>query len=240
MATVAPSVRFLAPTLIVKGVDSLVSVDVERNGAALNISGSPTLAVTDSEGTAISGSPFSVTQSGTVLSATITAAGTASADYAGNWLVMLSFTVSGERAYTAYNAAALVRTELNPPVGVGDLEARNGVLTQIQANGRVSLQGHIDQAWGELLSRLYSDESPFWTVRSPAAFRPWLLSRSMEIALRDAGATLGAANPYTREADRLAGLLEEQYLTLQVRLDDEQANTMSERSSPVVDTRRRS
>ena len=152
---------------------------------------------------------------------------------------MLSFEIADESVCTAYNVAALVRSGLNPPVGVSDLESRMAIIGRIQLNGRASLQGHINLAWGELLSRLYADESPFWTVRSPGAFRPWLLTKSLELSLRDAGSTLAQNNPYTREADRLTALLTLMYETLQLRLDDEQANTLSDRSSPVVDTRRR-
>jgi len=234
-----PSVRWMAPSMIIRGRDTLVSVDVGRSGRPVTITGSSSLTVLTADRTEISGSPFAVTVNGKTFSAVVPAASTDGLEFSGAWMVMLEFEIAEEQVYTAYNAAALVRSGLNPPVAVSDLESRVAMVGRIQFNGQASLQGHIDLAWAELLSRLYADESPFWTVRSPSSFRPWVLTKSLELALRDPGSTLGQNNPYTREADRLAALLPLMYETMQLRLDDDQANTLSDRSSPVVDTRRR-
>lgn len=236
-----PSVRWLAPTMIVKGVDTVVSVDVERDGVSLSFSSTPTLSVYDDSGAAV-GSPRNMTESGTTLTATIDAADTASIDgYSDRYLVVIDYTVTNEQARKAYNAAALCLADLTPPVGVGDLTARHALLASLQSNRKISLQGHIAQAWGELLSQLYADETPFWNLRSPAALRPWMLTRSTEIALRDAALPLAVGNPYSVEADRLAALLVGEaglYRNLQIRIANNNDNVLEARSAPVVDTRR--
>lgn len=242
MPASAPSVRFLAPSLIVRGVDTVITVDIERDGASLTFGASPQLSVYDDTGSEV-GSARSMTQAGATLSATISASDTTGKDFSGQYQIAIAYTVTGEQARTAYNAAALCLADLSPPVGVSDLAARYALLSRLQENGGVSLQGHISQAWGELLTQLYQDEAPFWQIRSSSALRPWLLHRALEIALRDAALPLAPGNPYTTEADRLAALTDTTsetglYRRLQVRLDPGDENILEARSSPVVDTRR--
>jgi len=235
------AVRWLHPTLIIQGQDTIVSVDIERTGQSVTFTSAPTLTLYDEDGTALTDPALTATVAGTTATFTVANALTTSSDLSGRYLVKLSFQVAGEQARASYNDAAFGIADLVCPVGVTDLTQRSALVKKIAASGATTLQDHITQAWGELLSQLHADDAPYWTIRSSAKLRPWLIARSQEIALRDAGLPLASGNPYTAEANRLEGLLagpEGLYHQLRVRLDPDEDNKAASRSDPVVDTRR--
>ena len=234
--TVPLSVRFLAPSLIVKGVATLLQVDIERDGAAVAMEAAPTLSVYKPDGTSPTGSPFAAALTGTTLASTVTGPATASLDIGDRWMVRWNFEVTSDRVYTTYNTAALCLAELQCPVGVTDLTDRH---TQMSAliGSAAAVQKKITQAWGELLSRMYADETPFWAVRSTGALRPWLIARSRQLCFEDMATAHATSAIYTPAAVRAGDLLPDLYRTLKVRMDDEQVNKLQARSTPVTDPR---
>ena len=237
MAILAPlAVRFVAPHLIIKGASTVLQVDVERSGAAVTMESAKTLTVYKADGTSPAGSPYTATLSGTTLSATIPGSDTSSLTVSGKWMVKWGFEVSSDRVYSPYNAAALCVTDLQCPVGVTDLTDRH---TQISTllSGAAGVQSKITQAWGELLSRMYADETPFWSLRSAGALRPWLIARVRQLCFEDMATAHPTGAIYQAQADRAGELLPDLYNLLKVRMDDDQNNTLTARSVPVFDPR---
>lgn len=237
MAILSPlSVRFLAPHMIIKGAATVLQVDVERDGSAVSMESSKTLKVYAADGTSPDGSPYTATLSGTTLSATVPASDTASLTISGKWMIQWIFEVSSDRVYTPYNVAALCVSDLQCPIGVSDLTARHTQMSTLLGSAS-SVQAKITQAWGELLSRLYADETPFWSLRSAGALRPWMIERSRQLCFEDMATAHQSGAIYQAQADRAGELLADLYKMLKVRMDDDQNNTLTARSVPVFDPR---
>ena len=236
MAALSPlSARFLSPTLVVKGGDTPVLLDIERDGAAVALTGSATLTIYDSSGVVV-GAAYAATLSGTTLTATVLGADTSGEDYSGRWLARWDFEVTGDRTYGPTNAAALCLSDLQCPVGPTDLVDRHSQMVALLGSLAV-VQKKVTQAWGELLSALYADEMPFWTLRTGGALRPWMLARSAQLCFDDMGTAHANGVVYDRQARRMEALLPGLYSEIKVRLDTDQENTLESRSAPVIDTR---
>ena len=237
MAILSPlAVRFLTPHLIIKGVSTVLQVDIEREGSAVSLESAKTLTVYKADGSSPAGSPYTASLSGTTLSATIPPSDTSSLTVSGKWMVKWGFEVSSDRVYSPTNAAALCVTDLQCPVGVTDLTDRHSQMSTLLA-GAAGVQTKITQAWGELLSRMYADETPFWSLRTSGALRPWLIERSKQLCFEDMATAHPSGAIYQTQADRAGDKLEGLYNSLKVRMDDDQNNTLTARSVPVFDPR---
>ena len=151
-------------------------------------------------------------------------------------MVQWKFTVTGDRAYRPYNAAALCLADLQCPVGVTDITARHTQMS-ILLGSAATVQAKITQAWGELVSKLYADETPFWNLRSGSVLRPWLIARTRELCFSDMATAHHSGAIYADAAIAAGELAGPIYSALHVRMDDDGNNTLTARSVPVNDPR---
>jgi len=216
-----------------------VSVAVETADASPTISAA-TFTLYDSGGT-VKVDADTATVSGGTISYTVAADVLTANDYGQGWLVKFEATIDGDDL-PFYNDAAVCLAPLYPPVGTSDLLSRYAKLADLNDEGNdgtggADLQGYITDAWGELTQRMYSDGFPFWTIRSPAALRPWLLAQSLVYALDDLALLLAADSHYSAEARRLEATLGTLYDGIRARLDPTEENTATathEGASPVL------
>ena len=228
------SARWTGPVLIPRGQDTTVSVSVELNGSAPTVS-AVTFSLWDSSGTMLVDAG-SASESGGLLSFTVTASVTTGQSLGQGYLLKFSATIGGDR-HDFYNEAALCLSRLYPPVGTTDLTNRYSRLAALQTTGASDLQKFITDAWTEITSRLFSEGLPFWRMRTPSALRPWLTAQALVFALDDLALTLGDGGPYRDEARRIEQTLPRLYGQIRSRMDTDEDNTVSEEqqaASPVI------
>ena len=223
------SARWTGPVLIPRGQDTTVTVAVEHSGSSPTVS-AVTFSLYDSGGTVLLDG-VSASESGGVLSYTVTAATTSGKTLGQGFLLKFTATIGGDQ-HDFYNDAALTLARLYPPIGTTDLTNRYSRLAALQTTGASDLQKFITDAWTELSSRLYSEALPYWRMRSPSALRPWLTAQALVYALDDLALTLGDGGPYREEARRIEQTLPRLYGQIRSRMDDGEDNTIGEQQQP--------
>lgn len=235
MSSTTPySVRWRGPVLLPHSRAWDVSVSVEHAGASPTISAATFTLYTpdgaarvDAQAATVSGGTLTYSLAGTELTAD---------DMGARWLVLFEATIDGDQL-PFYCDAAVCLAPLYPPVGTTDLTDRYSKLADLQATGSSDLQKFVTDAWGELTQKLYSDGVRFWGMRSPGALRPWLLNRSLELALDDLALLIDQGSQYNEEARRLGETLTKLYADIRARLDSTGDNTITETieaADPVV------
>ena len=228
------SVRFSTPTLIPKGRDTTVTVDVEYEGAAPTVT-AQTFTLFDPAGTKLLDG-VAATESAGTLSYTILAAVTADEDLGRGYLIRFEVTIGGAVHWFTNNAAVCLQMLYNP-VGTTDLTNRYAKLAALQATGASDLQRYVTDSWSQLLVKMYSGGLAFRTIRSPGHLKQWVLTRALSYALADLSLVLGNGGPYRDEGRRLESLLKGQYEQIRSLLDvseDNQTSTVQQSTSGVI------
>ena len=217
------SVRFSTPTLIPRNRDHTVAVSVEYEGAAPTIT-AQTFTLFDPSGTKLIDGAAASFAAG-VLSYDIAASVTDGKALGRGYLVRFEVTIGGDVHWFSNNGALCLQL-LYCPVGTSDLTNRYSRLADLQSGGSASgLQKYITEAWGELLTKMYSGGLAFWTIRSPGNLKQWIMTRSLSWALADLALILGKGGPYRDESRRLEGMLKGQYEQIRSLLDVDENNS---------------
>lgn len=234
MSSTTPySVRWKGPALLPYGRGWDVSVSLEHGDASPTVS-SATFTLYSPDGSAIVDAEAAVISSGT-LTYTVASSVLASTDVGPRWLVKFEATI-GSTILPLYNDAAVCLAPLFCPVGITDLTNRLSKLGDLQS-ATADLQPFITDAWTALTQKLYSDAVPFWRMRTPGALRPWLLAKSLSLALDDLALLIDTDSKYSEEAQRHRDSLSVLYSDIKSLMDESEDNTPStshEGASPVV------
>ena len=222
--------RIKGPFLLEQNKDNILTLAIEKDGAAVTLT-SGTLTVYRPSGEALVDAVAGSVGGGTFTSATIAAATTASESLGDRWLVRFDIVISGSTE-TFYTDAALVVARLRPPIGQTDLVARHSGVANLLKTGITSLQGMIEQAWYDVLNRMYSDGVAFWRWRTASALRGVLFARCFELIFRDYSTLLDPDDRYSELADYYAGQYEHEYEGMRSRIDVSEDNTISADSKP--------
>lgn len=222
--------RIKGPFLLEQNKDNILTLAIEKDGAAVTLT-SGTLTVYRPSGEALVDAVAGSVGGGTFTSATIAAATTASESLGDRWLVRFDIVISGSTE-TFYTDAALVVARLRPPIGQTDLVARHSEVANLLKTGITSLQGMIEQAWYDVLNRMYSDGVAFWRWRTASALRGVLFARCFELIFRDYSTLLDPDDRYSELADYYAGQYEHEYEGMRSRIDVSEDNTISADSKP--------
>ena len=225
------SARWTGPTLIPRGQDTTVTVDVEHGGSAPTVS-AVTFSLWDSAGNVIVDAASASESSGT-LSYTVTAASTTGETLGQGFLLKFSATIGGDQ-HDFYNDAALTLARLYPPIGTTDLTNRYSRLAALQTTGASDLQKFITDAWTELTTKFYSEGLPFWRMRTPSALRKWLTVQAVVYALDDLALVLGDGGPYREEARRLEDTLPRLYNQIRSLMDTDEDNSVQHQQQPAA------
>ena len=223
------SARWTGPTLIPRGQDTTVTVDVEHGGSAPTVS-AVTFSLWDSAGNVIVDAASASESSGT-LSYTVTAASTTGETLGQGFLLKFSATIGGD-VHDFYNDAALTLARLYPPIGTTDLTNRYSRLAALQTTGASDLQKFVTDAWTELTTKFYSEGLPFWRMRTPSTLRKWVTAQALVYALDDLALVLGDGGPYREEARRLEDTLPRLYMQIRSLMDSDEDNNLDETHQP--------
>ena len=220
------SARWSGPTFIEKGKAQSIAVAIERSGAAPTLV-SGTLTLYRPNGTKLVDAVAGTVAAGTFTSAAIAAVDTQDEDLGPRWLIEVDIVIGGN-TFTFYNDAVLCLARLYPPIGQTDLVQRHSEAANLLGAAVTSLQQYIDQAWGDLTNRLYTDGVPFWKWRTPSAMRPPLFDRALELLFWDYATLLNANDRYANFAARYAELYERDYARLKSTIDQDEINVLKD------------
>ena len=224
------SARFRGPTLIEINKAQTVSLDVEKDGSAASIT-SGTFYVYDKGGNVIINAQVASVSSGTI-SGTIAASDTSGKTLGPSWLVRFDAVIGG-KTYRFNNDACLCVARLYPPIGQTDLVNRHSDVANLLASGVTSCQQYIDDAWSDITNRMYSEQSYFWRLRTPSAFRNVMFARSLALIFRDYATLLNAGDRYMQLSDYYEQQYERAYSKLRSRIDSDEDNQLSDRQQSI-------
>ena len=226
-----PAARFQLVDLLVRGVDSALSLRIEQNGAAVTPS-ALTVSVYRPDGSALV-SAASVTPAATS-SYTVAAATTAQEALGDAWRVEWTATVGG--VPTVYrNEAALVRTKLHPVITDTDLYNIASGLDPTSPTALTSETTYSqwrDEAWNQINARIIGQGQRPWLVMSPVAIRDAHLYPSLALIFEDLATRLNEA--YEMRAASYRRHYEAAWTRLNFRYDADELGQL------VDDDRRRS
>lgn len=219
------SARFRGPTLLVRGLDTIVEVDIERSAAPPTTT-SVTFSLFDQGGNELISSAVATDTAGT-LSYTVTAADTAALSLGIGYMIRFEVEISSIEYRFSNNCAVCIQ-EVYCPIGTTDLTLRYTKLPDLMESGAASyLQKYVTISWINLITRMYSGGLNFWTIRSPGHLREWLIVRALSYCLADLALVLGNGGPYRDEARRLEKTLPGLYQQIRSLLDTSEENTTS-------------
>ena len=223
--------RIAGPILIEQNKDNVLTLDIEKDGAAASLT-SGTLTVYRPSGEKLVDAVAGSVGAGKFTSATILAATTADESLGDRWLVQFDILISGATE-TFYTDAALVLARLRPPIGQTDLVERHSECANLLKSGiTTGLQQYIFQAWHDILNRMYSDGVAFWRWRTASATRAVLFARTFEILFRDYSTLLDPDDRYSELSTMYAEDYEREYTQMRSRVDGLEDNTISGDNKP--------
>ena len=224
------SARFRGPTLIEHNKSQTISLDIEKDGSATSIT-SGKFYLYDAGGNAIVDAQTATVASGTI-SGTVAAADTSGKTLGPSWLVRFDAVIGG-KTYRFNNDACLCVARLYPPIGQTDLVNRHSDVANLLASGVTSCQQYIDDAWSDITNRMYSEQSYFWRLRTPSAFRNVMFARSLTLIFRDYATLLNAGDRYMQLSDYYEQQYERAYSKLRSRIDSDEDNQLSDRQQSI-------
>ncbi len=224
------SARFRGPTLIEQNKSQTVSVALEKGGSAPTVA-SAKFYLYDSGGNLIIDGQ-TATESGGTVSGTVAAGDTSGKTLGPSWLVRFDVVIGG-KTYRFNNDGCLCVARLYPPIGQTDLVNRHSDVANLLASGVTSCQQYIDDAWSDVTNRMYSEQSYFWRLRTPSAFRNVMFARSLALIFRDYATLLNAGDRYMQLSDYYEQQYERAYSKLRSRIDSDEDNQLSDRQQSI-------
>ena len=222
--------RVPGPLLIEKNKPNQPTISIEKDGAVATLA-SGTFTLYRPDGTALVDAVAGTVATGTFTAASILAATTADESLGDRWLAQFDIVIGGVTE-TFYQDGALVVGRLYPPIGQTDLVARHSEVANLLKTGITSLQGMIEQAWFDVLNRMYSDGVAFWRWRTTSALRGVMFARCFELIFRDYSTLLDPDDRYSELAEYYAAQYELEYEGMRSRIDVEEDNTLTADSRP--------
>ena len=231
MSATVYQARFAGPILIEKNKANSLALAIELDGAAATLT-SGTLTVYRPAGGKLVDAVAGTVAAGTFTSATILAATTADESLGDRWICQFDIVIAGATE-TFYNDAALVVAPLRPPIGQTDLVERHSECANLLKSGiTTGLQQYIEQAWADIMNRMYSDGVQFWKWRTASATRAVLLARTFEILFRDYSTLLDPDDRYSELSTMYGEDYEREYTQMRSRVDMLEDNTISGDNKP--------
>ncbi len=230
MSATVYQARISGPLLIERNKPNQPTIAIEKDGAVATLA-SGTLTLYRPDGTALVDAVAGTVATGTFTAASILAATTADESLGDRWLAQFDIVIGGITE-TFYQDAALVVGRLYPPIGQTDLVARHSEVANLLKTGISSLQGMIEQAWSDVLNRMYSDGVAFWRWRTSSALRGVMFARCFELIFRDYSTLLDPDDRYSELAEYYAGQYDHEYDSMRSRIDIQEDNTISADSKP--------
>ena len=222
MSNTLYSARFQGPTLIERGKDQTVSVDIEINGAPVTLTSGAMTVYKPGGATLIDGVAGTVA-GGVFTSATIGAALTSAEGLGQGWLVKMDLVI-GAATYTFYNDSILAAARLYPPISQSDLISRHSEALSLSSTA--NLQHYITEAWRDITISLYTDGIPYWKWRTPSALRAVHLSRSLELMFLDYATLMQGNDRYLQLASKYRQDYVAEYTQLRSTIDVGEDNNL--------------
>ena len=222
MSNTLYSARFQGPTLIERGKDQTVSVDIEINGAPVTLTSGAMTVYKPGGSTLVDGVAGTVA-GGVFTSATIGAALTAAEGLGQGWLIKMDLVIGGD-TYTFYNDSILAAARLYPPISQTDLISRHSEALSLSSTA--NLQHYLSEAWRDITISLYTDGIPYWKWRTPSALRAVHLSRSLELMFLDYATLMQGNDRYLQLASKYRQDYVAEYTQLRSTIDVGEDNNL--------------
>ncbi len=224
-----PTARFQMPTLIEKGLDNLISLDVYENGARVtDATTTGSVSIYDEAG-AIKWGPVPIYVGGDdVPIVTVSSAEFANDDFNDGWVIEWSVNIDLVE-YRFRNEAALVRRKLYAVVTDVDLFRRASALDPNGVNPITSVsnfQGYLDEAFTTIQLRLWSTGNRPNLIMSPSALRDVHLHLTLALVFRDLATRLNEA--YIEQAEHHHAQFEHAWSSLRFKYDNGPENGITE------------
>jgi hypothetical protein len=218
------SARWAGPLLIEQGKAETFTLAIERNGSGATIT-SGTLTIYTSGGVKVIDAAAGSVAVGVFTFPTIGATVFDDQNLGPNYLIQVDALIGGVN-YRFTNDAVLCVAQLYPTVAQSDLIQRHSEAAALLGASITSLQQYIDQAWGDITTRLYIDGVEFWKWRTAAATRAALFARSFELLFFDYATLLQANDRYLKLAEHYAVAYDREFERLASKTDQTEANTI--------------
>lgn len=224
-----PTARFQMPTLLEKGLDNKIRLDLFMDGARITGFGTTgTVSIYDDGGNIkIGPMPITIDVDDAPV-ATIFAGEFANDDFSDGWSIEWSISISiGEFVFR--NEAALVRRKLYPVVTDVDLFRRASALDPNGVNPITSVsnfQGYLDEAFTTIQLRLWSTGNRPNLIMSPSALRDCHLHLTLSLIFRDLATRLNET--YIEQAEHHHAQYDSGWSHLKFKYDSGVENGISE------------
>ena len=215
------SIQWKGPVMATKDDATQVSVQYDERAVAV---ASGEYRVLDSDGALLQGGTLTLALS--IASFTLLAASVADSSFGKGYVVELKLTMADGQVVRSYNDMVLAYAILPTPIGASDVAGRHSEVVDLSDPS--ALDGYIDQAWSDLTTRLYIDGVPFWTHRTPSAYRAPCLYKACELMFLDLSSLMGDSSRYTDLVDRYSALFERELDRLRVSVDSDQDGDIDE------------
>lgn len=176
------SVIFDTLPVIERGVDSLLTAPIYRDGALVEPV-SATCAVYDSSNTIVSSGSASIVAD--VATYTVASASTSSRNPEEGWRIEWVLTLSDGEEIRPACEAVLVLRRLRPVVSDVDLLRYHPALTRRKPSTETSYQDYLDATWREVEAKLIASGKRPWLIISPQALRGYHLALTLSAIYRD-------------------------------------------------------
>jgi len=192
------SVAFDTLPVIEKGVDSILTAPVYRDGAIVEPT-SATCAVYDASNASVSSGSATIVAD--IATYTVSAASTTSRTPEEGWRIEWVITLSdGEVLRPAVEAVHALR-RLRPVVSDADLLRYHPALTRLRPPTEASYQDYLDACWRDTEAKLIASGKRPWLIISPQALRGYHICLTLAAIYRDF-ATGGPASTNWALADK--------------------------------------
>ncbi|MHC4195116.1 MAG: hypothetical protein ACYSQZ_04090 [Planctomycetota bacterium] len=224
------SCRWHGPTLIEKGKDQTISVEVEVDGAAVVLV-SGELTVYRPDGTSLIDAIAGTVAGGKFTSASILSATTAAESLGKGWLVKVDLVI-GTATYTFYNDAVLCLARLYAAAGQTDMISRHS--EALSLNSGTDLQRYLDDAWQVLTVELYTSGVEFWKWRTPSAVFSAHLAKALSFMFMDYATLMQGrgTDRYLAFSDKYAAEYVHEMSQMRSAVDVSEDNNVGESVSP--------
>lgn len=221
--------RFQMPTLIEKGLENVLKLDVYENGVRVtDVATTGTVSIYDSSASVKWGpNPISIDVDDAPV-VTVLSTDFASTDFDDGFVIEWAITLGADE-YIFRNEAALVRRKLYPVVTDLDLFRRASALDPNGVNPITSVnnfQGYLDEAFTTIQLRLWSTGNRPNLIMSPSALRDVHLHLTLALIFRDLATRLNEV--YIEQAEHHHAQFEHAWSTLRFKYDNGPENGITE------------
>lgn len=187
------SVAFDTLPVIEKGVESLLTAPVYRDGALVEPV-SATCAVYDASNTSVSSGSATIVAD--VATYTVSAASTTSRTPEEGWRIEWVITLGDGEVLRPAVEAVLALRRLRPVVSDVDLLRYHPALTRLRPPTEASYQDYLDATWRDIEAKLIASGKRPWLIISPQALRGYHICLTLSAIYRDFATSGPASNEW--------------------------------------------